>query len=139
VTYKVTLRGSPGRTIAAEFECPAHGRFEADVERDANGEAPDCIRCPIVDDAAVPGRENACDEIAEYRISSPLCRVRRIEAIKGKSEKPERETWTDTRNIAEGQPLYDWHEDRAAVWERKRQRDVVAFAREHNERIRSDD
>jgi hypothetical protein len=141
MTYIVKISGSPSRTVAAEYECPAHGRFETDVERNEQGDAPDVIPCRVelLDDYFCGDPPALCMKPSEWRISAPMTRVRRIEAIKGKSQKPERETWTDTRNIAEGQPLHEWWDDRAAVWERRRQQDVVAFAREHNERIRSDD
>jgi hypothetical protein len=56
--------------------------------------------------------------------------VRALEAVKGKWEKPARATYTDTRNLGEGQPLHEWKEDRAKVWEEKRKADVMKFARE---------
>lgn len=128
-------RGAPTATIAAEYECEVHGRFEIDVERDPNGDAPDVIPCPVLQ----PGSDiddMPCGRAAIWCISAPLARVRRIEAaVKGKWQKPEFKTWTDTSAIAEGQPLYEWKEDRAKVWEEKRRQDVVDFAREHNERV----
>ncbi len=127
------------KTIAAEYECPEHGRFELDVERNDAGDAPDVIPCPCAAPQCVDeGCEHpyTCGQPAEWRISSPMTRVRKIEAVsKGKSEKPEFKTWTDTRNIGEGQPLYEWREDREKIWEEKRKQDVVNFAREHNERV----
>lgn len=131
MTYIVKIR-SEGRTktIAAEYECPEHGRFELDVERNDAGDAPDIVPCPIDDE------DGACGRPAEWRISSPMTRVRNIEAAKkGKWEKPERKTWTDTSALGEGQPLYEWREDRARIWEEKRKQDVMRFAREHNERV----
>lgn len=136
MTWLVKVR-SEGRTktIAAEYECPEHGRFELDVERDDNGDAPNTINCPIeVPAGGVELEYVECGAVAEWRISSPLARVNRIEAIKGKSQKPERKTWTDTTAIGEGQPLYEWREDRAKIWEEKRKEDVMAFAREVHER-----
>ena len=127
MTFKITIRGSPSPTIAAEYECPEHGRFELDVERSKSGDAPDMIACPIHPD---------CGLLAIWCISSPLCRVRKVEAMtRGKWQKPERSPWTDTSAIAEGQPLYEWKEDRARIWEEKRKEDVVRFARENNERV----
>jgi hypothetical protein len=120
VTYTVKVRGAPSRVIAAEYHCEFCGRFELDVERTAEGDAPDVQRCP------------ECNEPSVWCVSSPLARVQKVTAAKhGKSEKPERETWLDTRNIAEGQPLYEFREERAAMWERKRQEDVMRFAKEH--------
>jgi hypothetical protein len=132
VTFVIKVRGSRG-VMLADYECPVHGRFEATVQRDASGDPPETEQCPVID------RENDgefwCGMESEYRICAPLTRVNPIEAVKGKSQKPERETWTDTRNIAEGQPVYEWREDRAKIWEEKRKQDVYNFAREHNERV----
>lgn len=122
---------SEGRTrmVAAEYHCDLHGRFELDVERNDQGDAPDTIPCPI----------GTCGGPAVYCISAPMTRVRNIEAaVKGKWQKPERKTWTDTSALGEGQPLYEWKEDRDKVWEEKRKEDVVRFAREHNERVGGD-
>jgi hypothetical protein len=123
MTFTIKIRGTPTRLIASEYECPFHGRFELDVERTADGDAPDAIDCPL------------CGETAEWRISSPLARAQKVTAVtRGKWQKPERETYTDTRNLGEGQPLNEWQDDRAKVWERWRQRDVMRFAKEHHER-----
>jgi len=123
------------KTIAAEYECEEHGRFELDVERNDAGDAPDVIQCPIpIAVRNSDGEEVLCSKPCEWRISAPLTTVRRVEAIKGKSQKPERKTWTDTTAVGEGQPLYDWWEDRAKIWEEKRKEDVMAFAREVHER-----
>jgi hypothetical protein len=88
---------------------------------------PDEMSCP-----------DGCGLRSPWVISSPLTRVNPIEAVKGKWTKPERKTYTDTRNLGEGQPLHEWREDRAKIWEEKRKEDVVRFAREHNERVRGD-
>lgn len=145
MSFKVTVRGSR-MPMVADYECPVHGRFEARVQRDENGDPPATISC-LVDDThgedndeaaetgADRGEAGPCGQLAEYCMSAPLARVRRIEALRGKSQKPERATWTDTRNVAEGQPVYEWQEDRAKVWEAKRKQDVYNFAREHNERV----
>lgn len=127
MTFVIKTRGTPSPVIAAEYYCDEHHRFDLDVQRNAAGDAPDEQPCPD------------CGAAAILCISAPFGKVRAIEAVKGGWAKPERPTWTDTRNIGDGQALYDWHDDRAKVWERKRQEDVVKFAREHNERVRSDD
>lgn len=135
MSFTVKIR-SAGRTkvIAAEYYCEEHGRFERDVERDENGDAPDVIPCVFLENEEQdPGEP--CPHVAIWCISSPMARVRKLEAVKGKWQKPERKTWTDTSAIGEGQALYDWKEDRAAIWEERRKEDVMAFAREHNERL----
>ncbi len=135
MTFKVTFRGTPSRTTIADYHCPVHGRFEISVERTAEGDAPDTVFCPVtpecyreIDPAEyyVP----TCAETATWCISAPLARVNPIEAVKGKWTKPERPTYTDTRNLGEGQPLYEWKEDRAKVWEDRRKADVMRFAKE---------
>lgn len=136
MTWIIKIR-SEGRTktVAADYECPLHGRFDLDVERNDAGDAPDVIPCPITVGNLETGEKVPCGIRAEYRISAPLARVNPLEAIKGRSQKAERKTWTDTTAVGEGQPLYDWHEDRAKIWEEKRKEDVVKFAREHNESV----
>lgn len=141
MTFAIKVRGAPTATIAAEYYCEEHGRFELDVERTAAGDAPDAVPCPFTVEVAQlhpdTGEylvEMSCGLPAIWCISAPLARVRKIEAVKGKSQKPERETWTDTRSLGEGQPLYEWKEDRAKVWEEWRKKDVMRFAKEHHER-----
>ena len=122
MTWVIKTRGTPTASTIADYWCDDHHRFELAVDR-INGDAPDSARCPV------------CGNESMWCISAPLARVNPIEAIKGKSQRPERATWTDTRAIGEGQPLYDWKEDRAKIWEEKRKQDVVDFARMHNERV----
>ncbi len=119
MTFKITIRGNPSPTTIADYHCPVHGRFELTVARTAEGDAPDEQPCP------------ECEGPATWCISAPMARVNQIEAVKGKWTKPERPTYTDTRNLGEGQPLYDWKEDRAKVWEDRRKADVMKFAKEH--------
>lgn len=137
MSFVVKYRGTPTRTTIADYECPAHGRFEATVERNEDGDPPVEIACErrVVNEGGLVPSMVRCGLPCEWRISAPLARVRQIEAVKGGWTKPERKTWTDTRNIGEGQPLYEWREDRAKIWEEKRKEDVVRFAREHNERV----
>jgi hypothetical protein len=114
--FRIKVRGAGG-TILLEFLCDTHGRFEAHVDRETS---PDSVPCP------------ECGADSPWSPSSaPMCRVRAVEAIKGKWTKPERKTYTDTRNLGEGQPLYEWKEDRAAIWEERRKADVMKFAKEH--------
>ncbi len=139
MTFRVIMRGSPSPVVAAEYMCPDHGRFEMDVQRTAEGDAPDEMECPWPADEG-DADYGPCPHRATWCISAPMTRVQKVTAaVKGKWQKPEHKTWTDTSNLAEGQPLYEWKEDRAKIWEEKRKRDVVAFAREHNERVRADD
>lgn len=146
MSFTIKVRGAKTRTIAAEYYCEEHGRFELDIERTVGGDAPDTVPCPFVVEEQRPyvyhtdedGTEHVCyqdalcEEPATWCVSAPLARVQKVTAaVKGKWQKPERATWTDTSNIAEGQPLYDWKEDRAKVWEEERKKDVMRFQKEH--------
>jgi hypothetical protein len=141
MTFVIKVRGARGE-MRTDYECPVHGRYTATVQRDEKGDPPETTKCPAYEGTTpptviTPGWVGVfrCDRDSELRICAPLTRVNPIEAVKGKSQKPERKTWTDTRNIAEGQPVYEWKEERAKVWEEKRKQDVYNFAREHNERV----
>lgn len=123
--------GDITKPVVATYTCPEHGEFDAEVERDEKGEAPDEIQCPLPPMRDPDARWDAetCG-MATWTPTPIACRVRRIEAIKGRWEKPERQTFLDTRNLAEGQDIDDFRADRAAVWERRRQEDVMAVKKE---------
>jgi hypothetical protein len=139
VSFTIKLRGSPPRLAIADYECPTHGRFEAQVDRDEHGDPPTTVRCQHIIGTITSIVHGPCDVLcnlaAEFRISAPLTRVRRVEAIKGKWEKPERKEWLDVSNLAEGQPLYEFREDRERIREEERKREVYEFARAHNESV----
>lgn len=125
--------GDSTKPIVAVYTCPEHGEFDAEVQRDANGEAPDEIECPceVVSQggsALLHGgiAHDQCCRSATWTPSPISCRVRRIEAVKGKWEKPERKTYLDTRELAEGMDPEDFQAKRRAIWEEKRQQDVMA-------------
>lgn len=140
MTYKLTIRTAPGALIAAEYECPVHGRFAVDVPRDANGDPPGDAPCPMENPAwavvngVKVGHEDegdVCERRSRFVISAPgVARVRKVEAIRGSYQRPERETWTDTTSLGEGQDLDDWKADRAKVWERENERQAMELARE---------
>jgi hypothetical protein len=131
MTYKLTIRTSPGALIAAEYECPLHGRFARDVPRLENGDPPEQVACgaPV---SLGPGRATwRCGKVSPHVISaSGIARVRKVEAHRGGYQRPEFETWTNTENLGEGQDLDDWKDDRAKVWERERERQAMEMARE---------
>lgn len=121
--------GDSARPIVAVYTCPEHGEFDAEVERDENGEAPDIEPCPF--SVYQPGdccedHRSLCGLPATWTPSPVAARVRRIEAVKGKWEKPERSTYLDTRELGEGMDPDDFAEKRKAIWERRRQEDVMA-------------
>lgn len=137
MTFVIKHRGAPAiRMTFADYFCEKHGRFEAQVERDDQGDVPASMPCPheILEDYFCGDPPALCGKKSEYCISAPLAKVRAVEAIKGKWQAPERKTWTDTRDLGEGMDITEWREKRAAVWEEKRKEDVMRFARENYER-----
>lgn len=140
MTYKLTIRTAPGALIAAEYECPVHGRFAIDVPREANGDPPADVACPMenprwaVVNGAKVGHEDegdVCARRSPHVISrTGIAKVRKVEAIRGGYQKPEFETWTNTENLGEGQDPDDWKADRAKVWERERERESMELARD---------
>ena len=122
--------GDSTRPIVAVYTCPEHGEFDAVVQRDENGEAPDAVLCSYFECYCDPTETCAgckpCSAFATWTPSPIGCRVRRIEAVKGRWEKPERKTYLDTRELGEGMDMDEWQAKRKAVWEEKRQQDVMA-------------
>jgi hypothetical protein len=103
------------RLILAEYYCEADGRFDSLEERTADGEAPDHATCP------------ECGELAPWTISAPMGKVRVAEVVRGKSDKPERKGWLDTRELGEGMPLEEYRAKRAKIREEERHRDLKEF------------
>lgn len=122
--------------IVAVYTCAVHGEFDAEVERDENGEAPDSITCSVFDPNAdcigcggqpsAPGAPDCllcdgacvspCSREATWTPSPVGCRVRRVEVTRGKYEKPERKTYLDTRKLGEGQPIEEFQAERRKIW-----------------------
>lgn len=125
-----TERPAESNSIVACYVCSFHGGFDREVERDGRGEAPDLIACGSLDCFCDPTEPctgcQPCAILATWTPTPVACRVRRIEAVKGKWEPPARPTYLDTRELGEGMDMEDFQAKRAAVWERKRQEDVMA-------------
>jgi hypothetical protein len=125
MTWTVKHRGDTSRPTTAVYTCPEHGEFDATVERDENGEAPDVIGCRELEYGV--GGDMDCGECGRPSTWTPTpiaCSVRRVEVVRGKYEKPERKTFLDTRKLGEGQDIEEFRAERAKVWDEKRQRDV---------------
>lgn len=117
MTFTIKRTGSD-RPMVAEYLCPEHGRFAAEVDRDEHGNPPDDVIC---------GSHTGifCGRAAPFVISKTgTARVRGVEVVRGPYQKPERPTWTDTTNIGEGQDLDDWIADRDKVWEADREASI---------------
>lgn len=55
MTWTIKVRTSPGALMTADYECPVHGRFEALVSRDGEGNPPIEAPCQTVLAAEAPG------------------------------------------------------------------------------------
>jgi hypothetical protein len=124
--WRIKTSGSAaGLPIAAEYLCPEHGRFTVDVTRDEKGDAPAEAKCTAqVLGPGAPFVLLACGEWSPFVISAPRARVKLVEVVRGKYQKPEFDTWTNTENLGEGQDLDDWIADRDKVWERDRENSI---------------
>ena len=86
MTWVIKHKRSPGSRIAAEYECPAHGRFRRDVERNDDGDPPIAVWCWLSDP---DGGGNSCGRVAEHVISSCRVKVRTVTAARrGKDPEP---------------------------------------------------
>ncbi len=138
-SWKMYVRGHRDRPMVAEYDCPVHGRFTLEVARDANGDPPARMSCDrrltvidsVVQYESVGQSGSVCGLTSPHVISATRgARVRKVEVVRGGYQKAERETWTDTTNLGEGQELEDWQADRDKVWEREREREVMQLAKE---------
>lgn len=130
MAFTIKQRPRSGRPMVAEYLCQVHGRFAIEVARDELGDPPGEMPCATVMEFHIACRQHErahrpCGFPSPHVISAPRgTRVRKVEVQRGGYQKPERETWTDTTNLGEGQDLDDWIADRDKVWERDRQREI---------------
>lgn len=132
MTWKITIRGDTTGTVSADYECPTHGRFTSDVLRDASGDPPAEMPCryrdmPAMDvlaiDASQPSvtarfrESNYCGLTSPWRPSAVgAVRVKLGEVMRGKSgQRPSERYVMDTSLLADGMPLDEWKQRRAAV------------------------
>lgn len=109
MTWRINIRGATTQSALAEYLCPEHGVFEATVER------------PPPDDRPCP----ECGATSPWTITSaPLGKVRAVEVVRGKWEKPEKKTYLDTRELGEGMELDEWREKRKAIRDEQRWRET---------------
>jgi hypothetical protein len=133
MTFTVKVRGASSQPMVCVYTCPEHGEFDAEVQRDANGNSPDVVPCPsLVDSDPIKHTDGHtyvfrgyCGKPAAWTPSADIaCRVKRFEVVRGKWERPERPTYLDTRKLGEGQSWDEFRKERAKVWEEKRQKEV---------------
>lgn len=123
MAFTVRVRGASSQPMVCVYTCPEHGEFDADVTRDANGNSPDTVACQVAD---YYGR---CDAVSTWTPSPVFSKVKPWEVVRGNWEKPEKKTFTDTRDLGEGMSYDEWKKKRAAVWEERRQAEVRELTR----------
>lgn len=115
--FRVIVRGASSQPLLAEYMCPVHGRFDAIVDRDANGDPPKSVACPMVDDLLDLDREPvACGLEAEHVISAISGHVKRGEVTRGRNDEKPTPLALDTEALADGMPLKEWKARRQAMW-----------------------
>ncbi len=127
MTWKLKVRSNPGSVVTADYECPEHGRFTAEVERDANGDPPSEVAdmCPGVDTehyCAEPpcldcGGAWDCNRIATWRPSAAgHVKVSLCSVVQGRSEaRPADRYVMNTEKLADGMPYHEWKAERAKI------------------------
>lgn len=97
------FRGDSTAPILSDFECPAHGRFEATTPR-VDGGAPDSTPC------------STCGASSAWRMPAPRTAVKAGEVVQGKvMEYPPERVCLDTRPLADGMPVHEWRQKQDAI------------------------
>jgi hypothetical protein len=135
MTWKLKVRGAGGAMLA-EYECPTHGRFDATVDRDGNGDPPSEVVCPFdswsvaggdkeyasyeaaaqvaieagyIDPATAHYETQRCGDFCPWVASAIRGRVKVGELDKGKvMDYPPENVCLDTRPLADGMPYAEW-------------------------------
>lgn len=127
MTYIVRTRGAGG-FLVAEYRCPEHGVFEATVQRDDAGNAPDEQPCPHVVDHDGEGGVDECLEPSPWTISAPKSRVLSVvptAASRGGDMKDRPRGMLDTRPLAEGMKLSEWKKLQREETRRRRHEQLI--------------
>jgi hypothetical protein len=134
MTYTVKTRGAGG-LVVAEYLCPEHGRFEAMVQRDENGDPPAEQPCPFIiaererwDEGRHEDEDTLCEDPSPWTISAPKQKVLTVKptaAVRGGDMK-ERPPWMlDTRPLAEGMKYSEWKKKQADLSRTRRHKQLV--------------
>ena len=128
-----TIKARPhvaGAPMLADYECPVHGVFEAQVQRDENGNPPTGQPCPVsvgCDNEACVEEHALCSFPASWRISAPsIARdsVPCFAAVRG-GDTERRPGMLDTRPLAEGQPVSEWRAKQAEAQRERRHHELI--------------
>lgn len=122
MTFTVRVRGGSG-LVLSEYLCPLHGRFEALVERDAKGDPPAEMPCPMMVecyDGVIRSLVAYCDLVSPWTISAPAVHTQFvITASKGKNAPKPHPKAMDQRLLAEGRKN-DFRKQRKKIKEEER-------------------
>lgn len=121
MTWTIKQRPHVGGLIVADYECPEHGRFEATMLRDANGDPPVTAACPLRWDG------DGCCAISPWRPTAPQLKRDSVpcyaEVRGGDTER--RPGMLDTRALAEGMPRKEWKAKQAAARQERRHQQLI--------------
>jgi hypothetical protein len=112
--------------ISAEYRCCSHGVFGVVVERDANGDPPECWPCPeliLGADESDLDDDVCCDYPSPWTISAPMGRVRTAEVVRGGVDRPDSPFYLDTRKLGEGQPYEEFRAERDKLYAERRHKE----------------
>lgn len=128
MSFVIKHRGTRGGFALAEYMCPKHGRFEALVERDEEGNPPATQDCSaMVPAGGVEVEYVECDLPSAWTISAPSVHTQFVvSATQGKSAAKPHNDAMDTRMLAEGR-RNDFRKQRKAVKEKRRQQRLKAL------------
>ena len=99
MSYLRTLRGS--LTGTRSYACPDHGDFELDVD---------------LATSATPRPCPDCGQPSERTLAAPLFKPQRGAVVRGKVAPPSRATDLNVESLADGKPVHEFQDERAAMW-----------------------
>lgn len=131
MTWTIKAHPPTFAPMCAEYECPVHGRFEATVSRDENGDPPIGQPCPApvgCDDEGCTEEHAPCAFPSSWRISAPQLKRDSIPcfaAVRG-GDTERRPGMLDTRPLAEGMPVKEWKAKQAEATKERRHHQLIA-------------
>lgn len=125
MTYVVKTSGAP-RPVRKDFRCPVHGVFTARATSD--DEYALCSHRVETSDGSTPWAGMCCQRSPWSPSVIPM-RMRRVEATRGVSEKPQHKGWLDTSALEEGQSPEEFEAERDAIAEDLRKDLVIEAVR----------
>jgi hypothetical protein len=144
MTFVIKTRGAGG-LLVADYRCPEHGMFEAVVQRNELGDAPDELPCPVVVHEQAPHacgydyehdetiyfyEDVLCCEPSPWTISAPKSRVVSVvptAAVRGGDMTDRPPGMLDTRDLAEGKVTHtQWKAKQRELTRARRHEQLIA-------------